>query len=426
MALLRRLGCVCLLCAVFGLLGLDAQEAPNPSPATDTGSSSTLPVKTPGYLYKEAMHPLDVVRRSLDNWSDVELGALGVGMHKAHEECDASKPDDYTGEDLYDLARLCALGQHWEGTNKAAQQYITSGADAHRTQAYALSVNAMVHLNAIDLATQTTLEMLRKLPYDAEVAYAVRYMKDHSEQQGNTAAMEIAEREHPALVSALKQNAPLKAVHGDAAISRGALYDSAMELAFWQRYRGDNAGSAATVADIEAALKRDAPLEAEDAQMVASVRRRYALLGTKFAPPAILRSLASAQAKPAIDVHGAATVLVLFPDWCGGCRRMMKTLTEFARVNKDTPIPAYGLVFEDDSVIPVPAGHEKLLGELQGTLTLVVPAATPAAFGAVDYPLGLVLDQSGIVRFIGAIPGDAFNGDGYMQKAIERMADEAR
>ena len=49
-------------------------------------------------------------------------------------------------------------------------------------------------------------------------------------------------------MEALKKDAPLRAVNGNAAMSLGALYDSAMELAFWQRYAGDDSGAMATVA----------------------------------------------------------------------------------------------------------------------------------------------------------------------------------
>ena len=37
--------------------------------------------EAPGAIYKDAMRPLEVVRASLGNWSDAELGALAVGMH---------------------------------------------------------------------------------------------------------------------------------------------------------------------------------------------------------------------------------------------------------------------------------------------------------------------------------------------------------
>ena len=394
----------------------------NTNPPTAATQSTESPVQTPGESYKEAMHPLEVVRGSLDNWSDAELGALTVGMHKAKDACDATKPDDYSGDDLYDLARLCALGQDWNAANTAAIAYVASHLEGHRAQAYALSVNALVHIGAIDLAVQTTREMLR-LPYDAEVAYAVRYMKDQLEQASNPLALELATQEHPAIVSALAQNVPLKAAHGDAVISVGALYESAMDLAFLDRYRGDDDAAKFAAADAQGALKATTVLTAEDKQRIGAVNMRYGLLGARLPSVKVLRALESPTAKAQIDTHFAsATVLVLFPDWCGGCRKMMKTLTEFAKVNKDTPIHAYGLVFADDSVIPVQSAHEEILKELRGTATLVVPDTTAQTLGATDFPLGIVLDRTGRIRFIDSLPGDAFNGGGYIEKVIERMA----
>jgi len=90
------------------------------------------------------MHPLDLVRSSFDNWSDAELGALSVAMRVARQACVESKPEAYSGEDLYELARLCSLGQQWGAANTIALQYIASGAEAHRTQAYILSMNSLM------------------------------------------------------------------------------------------------------------------------------------------------------------------------------------------------------------------------------------------------------------------------------------------
>jgi hypothetical protein len=150
------------------------------------------------------MRPLDVVRMSLGNWSDAELGALGVGMHKAKEACDQANPENYSGDDLYDLARLCSFGQDWNAANTAALNYVRGGLEPHRAQAYALSMNALVHIDAVDLAVQTAREMLRRLPYDAEVAYAIRYMKDTLEQAADPAALALAAQEHPAMVQAFR------------------------------------------------------------------------------------------------------------------------------------------------------------------------------------------------------------------------------
>ena len=421
----RFLGAVMFL--VAGAVLPPGQHSLKPDQNSTTQQNATAaqvpPAQTPSEIYKAAMHPLDVVRSSLDNWSEAELGALSVGIQKAHDACEARKPGDFFGDDLYDLARLCALGQDWDHANAAALAYVANKLDPHRAQAYALSVNALVHMNAIDLATETTREMLRVLPYDAEVAYAVRYMKDDLEQASNPEALKLASEEHAAIVGALSQRVPLRSANGDAVMSVGALYDSAMELAFWQRYAGDVAGASATVADVDQALPADVALSADDAARIAAIRLRYGLLGERLPEVKPERTLASSSAKPQIAMGGGSfTVLVLFPDWCGGCRKMMKPLTEFAKVNKETPIRAYGLVFEDDSVIPLQAAHEEMLKQMRGTSTLVVPASTTQTLGANDYPLGIIIDRQGKVRFIGLLPGDAFKGDGYVEKMIVRIA----
>jgi len=146
------------------------------------------------------------------------------------------------------------------------------------------------------------------------------------------------------------------------------------------------------------------------------------LLGARLPAIVASRSLMSAIAKAQINPEfGAATVLVLFPDWCVQCRNMMKTLTAFVVANRDVPIHAYGLMFPDESVTGVQPLPEAKLKEMQGTATLLVPAETAADFAALDYPLGIVVDKAGLIRFIGVVPGDAFNGDGYIEKVITRM-----
>jgi thiol-disulfide isomerase/thioredoxin len=373
-------------------------------------------------LYKEDMHPLDVVRTSLDNWSDAELGALVAGMHKAGEDCAKAKPTDYKGEDLFNLARLCNFGQDWNDANTAALNYLDSRAEEHRTQAYALSMNALVHINAIDQAVQTAREMLHRLPYDAEVALALRGLKNFLEESSNPIAATLAADEHPMIVTALEQGVPLKATHGDAVMGVGALYESAMQLAFLERYAGNNQSAETAAADVEGALPGTAVLTSEDRQKVNAVTTRYQMLGMHLPEVNAMRSLQSSSAKAKIDPDfGSATVLVLFPDWCVQCRRMMTTLTESATVNHDTPIHAYGLVFTDDAVVSGQAAHEANIKEMLGTQTLEVPAYTAQSFGATDFPMGIVLDRTGTIRFIGLIPGGAFNGDSYIGKVIVRM-----
>lgn len=380
----------------------------------------------PGAIYKQAMHPLDIVRSSLDNWSNSELQALSVGMHIAREACAGANPSDYQGVDLYDLARLCALGQDWVRANGVAQEVLARGPEAYRTRAYATIVTAQVHLNDIDGALKTTPEMLNTRSYDAEVAYTLVSMKSLLAQQGRQSALALAAEEQPKILEALKRHEPLTESQGDAAVGVGDLYEMAMQYAFLERYFMNRDGAAETVASLEAAVPPGTPLNVSDRETIDKITTQYRLLGAKLPALEIQRSLFSKASKAQIDPnYGAATVLMLFPDWCVSCRAEAKTLTQFAAVNKDTPIHAYGLVFLDDFGVAGQNSHEYNLKDLEGTATLLVSPVTARILGGIDYPMGIVIDKTGVVRFAGVIPVDAFNGGGYIEKVIVRMkADE--
>ena len=42
----------------------------------------------------------------------------------------------------------------------------------------------------------------------------------------------------------------------------------------------------------------------------------------------------------------------------------------------------------------------------------------PSAWSTIH---GVVLDSSGTIRFIGVLPSDAFEGNGYIEKVLRRM-----
>jgi thiol-disulfide isomerase/thioredoxin len=414
------------------LLALADNQQSQAHPATPVTSPSAADAELPGAIYKDAMHPLDIVRQSLDNWSDSELAALGIGMKMAREACDKMNPDNYSGDDLYDLAHLCAFGQDWNPANTAAQLYIRSKAPEHQAQAFAISVGAFVHIGAPDLALATTRSMMG-MPYDAEVAYTVRYMKDYLENTGSPDALKLAEDEHNKIIAALSQGTPLKAAYGDAIVNIGTLYAMAMEAAFFERYAGNNMQAATYQADVERALPPNTLLTGEDRQEIDSVKLQYHLLGTELEQIPVIRSYKAAT-KPQTNTSsaknpaavlgsnfeanfGAATALVIFPDWCVQCRKMMPVMTQFADVNADTPIYAYGLIFKEQGEETAPETEKELLG----TDVLEVSEATARSFGTSDYPLGIVVDHTGVIRFIGSLPSDAFSGDGYMARVITRM-----
>ena len=429
-----RVSAMVLMCGASSILPAQAgnQQQPEPPPAIpNSNSAAAAPAESltglrPAEIYKQAMHPLDVVRSSLDNWSDTELSALSMGMHKAAEACAQNKAENYTGDDLYDFARLCTFAQSWVVANNAASRYLDSRAEPHRTQAYALSMNALMHMGSKDLALDTAQLLLHNQPFDAEVAFALRYEEDALDKDSDADAIGLARQESPALIEALRKRELLKARQGDAVMDLGTLYASAMELAFWDRYAGDDAEADKIAAACDEAIGDISGLPEQDRQRIESVRTQFRLLGQRLPTIKVLETLQSGKAKAEIDPFwGVATALVLYPDWCAQCRKMMKTLTAFAIANGRTPIHAYGLMFADEEEGVPQAVHEQAVKELRGTATLLVSPDAAKTLGAIDYPLGIVVDREGRVRYIGPLAADAFNGNGKVEQILKRIAARA-
>jgi thiol-disulfide isomerase/thioredoxin len=410
---------------------------PQAQPVTSTDSngtdsnatdSSAAPVARPGEIYQQALKPLDLVRSSLDNWSDAELGALASGIRMAREACGQISIKMAGEEDLYDLIRLCALGQNWTKSNTAAVTYIASGAEPHRAQAYAMSLNALTHMNDAEEAVKTAQEMLRTLPYDAEVAYALRYFETYLTYSSDPAALALETQEHTAIVEALQTGLPFKAVHGDTVMGAGELFDSGLRLAFLQRYSGDERGAERTYADLDRALTKVGAIGATDTQLISAAETQYKLLGVllpKIDAPRVLTAPMT-KTKAGFD-PGHVTVFAIFPDWCPQCAKAMQGLSEFAAEHVAAKVHAVGLMVQDtkpEADTKPDAGTRPDYKALKGTETVAVTKEAAAVFGAVDYPLIVVTNTDGIVYFVGLIPDNAFVPNGYMEQVIGRIVGE--
>jgi thiol-disulfide isomerase/thioredoxin len=422
----RKLGMVAigLACAAVCVSGqVDSKQTGNASASKGpaTADAGKVALEPPGAIYRDAMRPLDSVRSSLDNWSEAELGSLAVGIHRAQVACAQAKPEDYTGDDLYDFAHLCSFGQVWPAADDAATSYIASGADAYRAQAYALKISALVHLNDADGAVKTSEEMLGKLPYDAEVAYAMHYLEDDLDKAWNLLVVKLESEEHPKLVAALQQGTDLKAAHSPATLSMGALFEAGMRLACLQRYSGDEAAAELTSSELKQALGT-ATLTPGDQASIAAALTRFDMLDQPIPSFSAKHAVTPGGAVSSIrSGFGKGTVFVLFPDWCVQCRKMMKSLGAFAAANAAVPVYAYGLIFHEGPVESTKTAAVKQLDETRGTPTALVDAAVAAQWGATDFPYAVVTDGRGVVQFAGTVPTDAFKGDGYIQRVIERM-----
>ncbi len=490
--------------------------------ASSTAAADPITQLSPGAAFEQAMRPVDITRRSTDNWSDVEKQALGVAVTQAQLACAAHNPGDYKGEDQLAYARLCALAQRWDMTRDAATLYITAqdqtfmvvralrpgtqmlrnGADGSSqeltsttavaapteaavrglTMAFMYQVEASIHLEDASGALGSAREMMQEVPYSDLTSEAVgltviylelvrwpeavalqsqrqgmirellRKMSAASDAVSSAATATTAPTTPTSLAAPVVPETPAAV-----GLSVHALYADGMMLPTLLQMQGETARADAALRELEAVLPKSP--SADDAVLMAETRRQYELLGKRlpeFASFANMRrpGAIAAQAQPVkLEGYGSAMVLLLFPDWCAQCVRagIMFSAAEAAIGKKGARFAA--LLAQDGAPPPPPAApvmentlkastaarakavHETPKQQiaidatapktpddaLRGTSTYVVPNGTLRDFAATDFPLLVVTDHDGVVRFVQTAPDDALKAGGMVEKVVENV-----
>lgn len=310
----KYLGVGTLLCAM-----MSAQQSPPPAPPT--------PLLSPKAAYEDAMHPLDVTRHSVANWSDTEIAALKVTMSRAASACALRKAADLHIDQLVDYARLCALGQNWPAVVEATRLYLSNGNDtkpqAH--EAYAAQVDALLHLKNEPAALISAKAMLSTLPYNSLTAETINEALEYMRFLYTEDALALAAARQPDLLTQLQNSAKspdpdrFSSTTASASLrSTAEIYEDGLALAALQQLAGhslDQPGK--TVSALDAALPPTLPPDM--ALQIGAVRLRYAMLGlplkdiTKLG---VLRYLSMPGKPPTVPATNATTALLAFPDWC--------------------------------------------------------------------------------------------------------------
>jgi thiol-disulfide isomerase/thioredoxin len=463
--------------ALVLLLSVVSAAGQSARPASSSPSASSEFQLSPQAAYDQAARPLDIVRQPVANWSEVELAALAVAIGQAKTECGVRSPYQYVGEDLLAYARLCAFAQMWMPVQQAATGYLIAQSAASPAEkltgfpqlsmAFDYEIQASLHLKNVVNAFGTAQTMLRTVAYDDLASDASNSVVQYLQLIQTDQALILLEQRERLLLAMLKARGtqvPVAAVpQTRPPLSIHDLYADAIALPAMLQFAKKPEAAMAAFDEMEAALPSN--LSADDAILTAASRRRYKLLGSPLPLISVSASLLdpSSSVTPSFNRKDAGpAALILFPDWCAQCVAMSPAFHEvhnrlrakggnfFALLAQADPRTPVSLVAEGQSErrssgssqVPRPPGRigskatvphvEIHVGEkppsaaelLAGTPTVIVPVGTMDTFVATDFPLLIVTDGQGIVRYLGTLPENGLVDGGLLDQVAERVMEQ--
>jgi hypothetical protein len=417
-----------------------------------------LPQLSPQSAYEQATRPLEITRRSIENWSESETAAFAVAIHQAKEQCSARTPSQYTGEDLIAYARLCALGQQWPTVQDAVTLYLHAQRTAKPPktiadfpglpQAYAYLIDSSLHLNDPTVALVTALEMLETVPYTDLTSQATNETIRYLQLIQTPDALRLLAKRQAVLLPLLRASVTANPA-SQQSLPIHSLYADGIALAALQQFANQPEAAAATITQLEAALPSN--LSPDDSILIAESRRQYALLGSPLPDLAPSADLLREPVKDGsrIEINSGTKALLLFPDWCAQCIRMgsqfMPALFRIGQydvhfyallaqatppptptLTKPKPSPIKATRFLASPAAPTASSDQPKTPAdlLRSTPTLIVPNDLLTRFAVTDFPVLIVTDHEGIIRFLQPAPENVLASGGLADQVIARVVEQ--
>ena len=400
------------------------------------------------------MHPFNVTRHNVANWSEIELAAMRVAIAQGRDACLARPAETYSGAVLLDLAHLCALGQQWGPVATAAGRYLSEKTEPKPLlpDAYVTRIDAELHLRDEPAALADALAMLTAVPYTPDVADSIDEALDYLRFVYTGDALRLAAARQPLLIQALRKasGSAAQLTAGVAAVQPAAvgeshpgdplpptvpvhrLFAEGLQLAALQQLAAQPEAAAGTARQTKAELPSALP--PDEALRIAAALRAYALLGQSL--PALKPRAWLQQAghkPPPLPALRTITGLLVFPDSCAECRRLGGQLPETVFAVEGHSAYVYGLLLETvpprvppknaDSAAEVAFAPAFAAAALAGTATIAVEANTLPELASDDYPLLLLTDARGIVRVVQPVSIEALGDGGAVYSAIHRVGE---
>ncbi len=397
------------------------------------------------------MEPVNLVRRSPENVTDAELKAWGVAVVAAAHDCASRKLEDYRGEDLFHFARLCALGQQHDLAAEAAAKYLADGNAESAESARALIVRANLAMGNLLHAFRAARELMQKHGYDGTVhALVQETITALASKDAVEGALQLEGERGPALLAALVSGDGLRTHDGSYRFPPAALFRDAAASVFLFRVEKRDQDAEALLAKLRAvrAAWPSAPTDPEGIAIADALRRAESLGGSAPAvtplaaalpvPEAPTRRAARTRAskpqKPPtlreVSYAEKVTVLALYAPWSPQREKLMTLLSALQQQYSKLGVQVFALstpaiatgdanAAAEDTLAALREPYDKATPPQPPPLPLVVVSDVQAgALAADDYPLFVVADGQGRLRFLDTLSSFEYSDGGRMHRLV--------
>lgn len=335
-----------------------------------------------GQRPKTRMAPMEEVHRHAKTW------------------CPNFDVEKQSGEELYFLALLCREALNWQKSKIAVQQYLAGSQQAHGPEARLLLAGSEISISGLDASWQTLRTVLERDPIGSEQEIMTRSVIDDESNTSEEKALEWARERYLLLLGRAQNEAP-----GVPIVSFQWVVMAGADLVhrYWLFGKTDQAQ------EILAELNHIKDFHLKEVQGWASEELHWANMEMQPAPSIPVLKLLGTESSSEMIQKGRVEVVSFFFLGCGPCIQEFATLNNLQkRYRNEKLLVADVTTYKANSYMDPPT-HTTIEAALNRAwrkkapyLTMVVTSdGTLANYQVVAFPVVVVIDKAGRVRYVG-------------------------
>ena len=235
---------------------------------------------SPADAYDYAMQPFTNARSSPNDLTEADQWALGIGVARARQSCEALLKEKLRGEDLLALGKLCIFGQDFEPARRSLVAYLVLPQQKSPEVCRLLLTRAFLGLHSTASAESQLESLLSLYRYDASMHLGIDMVVDAAAASDSVDDLlvigRLNEQQLPHILDALAHGGSVPASNGDS-VDPALLVRDALRIADSLRRRSKQADADKIVAQVKTDIEAPPILNSAFYPAIQNTVTRYEL-----------------------------------------------------------------------------------------------------------------------------------------------------